>query len=75
MLKKKNQIWDVLQIYSNKIPFVDVRIDSSYKSTKLVKFDFDKGTKVILGVGGNITIIIEDIGMILGKWDSHYSLC
>lgn len=43
---------------------MDVRIDSSYKSTKLVKFDFDK---VILGVGGNVTIIIEDIGMILGK--------
>lgn len=34
------------------ISFVDVRIDSSYKSTKLVKFDFYKGTKVILGVGG-----------------------
>lgn len=31
---------------------MDVRIDSSYKSTKLVKFDFYKGTKVILGVGG-----------------------
>lgn len=56
-----------MRFYSNKISFVDVRIDSSYKSTKLVKFDFYKGTKVILEVGGNVTTIIEDIGMILEK--------
>lgn len=46
---------------------MDVRIDTSYKSTKLVKFDFDKGTKVILGVEGNVSTIIEDIEMVLGK--------